>query len=332
MTYYQVLEISETATQEEIMAAFRKAAKKYHPDLNHSDNAKEMFVLAYEAYDILKDSEKRRIYDAKLRASRTQTQTGSQYYANSGGFQSSAQHKTTEDSNKKYQQYRAQAREKAEEYAKKDYQSFSDEFWGVVKKVAKGTADAVVGAAEGVAIGMAQGCLSSLFKFGIIAVIMLVILGVITCQTSSEQHQREKQFAGIYSELGKGQYYDEYTYKPESYSFSGKKVLIVDMDRQDIYNKFWHIDTKHQAQNDDEIDYLLQVDIDYVVVGHYTDGASAFRNDYTLRVIDYHKKVTVDIISGQGNQPPKTKSVSGNVGGGNDLDRKLTSWFGSQSK
>ncbi len=62
--FYKVLEISKTASQKEIQSAYRKLARKLHPDLNQSDpNAKQKFQKVQEAYDVLNDPEKRRIYD-----------------------------------------------------------------------------------------------------------------------------------------------------------------------------------------------------------------------------------------------------------------------------
>ncbi|MEZ4241509.1 MAG: molecular chaperone DnaJ [Myxococcota bacterium] len=62
--YYDVLEVSRQATPEEIKKAYKKAAKKYHPDLNRDDPAAEArFKEATEAYDVLSDDQKRRIYD-----------------------------------------------------------------------------------------------------------------------------------------------------------------------------------------------------------------------------------------------------------------------------
>lgn len=62
--YYLILEISQTATYEDIKKAFRKLALKYHPDRNKDANANEMFIEATEAYEVLKDEEKRKEYDA----------------------------------------------------------------------------------------------------------------------------------------------------------------------------------------------------------------------------------------------------------------------------
>ena len=62
--FYQILEINEDANEEEIKIAFKRLAKKYHPDLNKKDpHAKEKFIELKKAYDTLIDLEKRKIYD-----------------------------------------------------------------------------------------------------------------------------------------------------------------------------------------------------------------------------------------------------------------------------
>jgi molecular chaperone DnaJ len=62
--YYDLLGVSRKATAKDIRTAFRKLARKYHPDLNPGDkSAEEKFKQLQEAYDVLSDSKKRQMYD-----------------------------------------------------------------------------------------------------------------------------------------------------------------------------------------------------------------------------------------------------------------------------
>ena len=90
--YYKILGVSKTATADEIRKAYRKLARKYHPDVNKEADAAIKFAEVQEAYDTLSDAEKRKMYDqfgaAGPRASGFQSgQQWSQQTGPGGGFQ-----------------------------------------------------------------------------------------------------------------------------------------------------------------------------------------------------------------------------------------------------
>lgn len=83
--YYEVLGISKTADESEIKKAYRKLAKKYHPDTNAGNaQAEEKFKEVTEAYEILSDPEKRKLYDQFGSAAFDQNAEGPWGYGNAG--------------------------------------------------------------------------------------------------------------------------------------------------------------------------------------------------------------------------------------------------------
>ena len=79
--YYEVLGVDRNASDKEITSAYRKLAKKYHPDLNHEPGAEEKYKQVNEAYEVLHDKQKRAQYD----------QFGSAGVNGQGGFDGAGQ-------------------------------------------------------------------------------------------------------------------------------------------------------------------------------------------------------------------------------------------------
>src|SRR6201993_2799703 len=85
--YYGILGVKKTASQEEIRKAFRKLARKHHPDVNPGDKkAEERFKYLSEANDVLSDAKKRKIYDQLGFYSDNIDPAAAEAYARGGGF------------------------------------------------------------------------------------------------------------------------------------------------------------------------------------------------------------------------------------------------------
>src|ERR1700733_6268438 len=61
--YYQILGVTRAADADEVKRAYRKLARKYNPDVSKEKNAEEKFKEVQEAYEVLRDAEKRAAYD-----------------------------------------------------------------------------------------------------------------------------------------------------------------------------------------------------------------------------------------------------------------------------
>lgn len=107
--YYQILELDQNASQDEIKKAYRRLALKWHPDKNHSPKSHEKFIEINEAYLVLSDPLKRKAFDQIF------------------GF--SHQDPTSNNENEfdysNFEEHLKSAREKANEYANFSFHEFS---------------------------------------------------------------------------------------------------------------------------------------------------------------------------------------------------------------
>ncbi|TAL63300.1 MAG: J domain-containing protein, partial [Legionella sp.] len=65
--YYKIMGVSQDASEKDIKTAYRKLARKYHPDISKESNAEERFKEMGEAYEVLRDPKKRAEYDQYLK-------------------------------------------------------------------------------------------------------------------------------------------------------------------------------------------------------------------------------------------------------------------------
>src|SRR3954452_23555767 len=85
--YYGLLGVKKTASADEVRKAFRKLARKYHPDVNPGDkSAEDKFKQISEANDVLSDPKKRKIYDQLGFYSDNIDPAAAEAYARGGGF------------------------------------------------------------------------------------------------------------------------------------------------------------------------------------------------------------------------------------------------------
>jgi curved DNA-binding protein len=82
--YYTLLGISKNASSDAIRKAYRKAARKFHPDINKDPEAEDRFKEIGEAYEVLKDAEKRKLYNQY--GSNYKDAQNSEYQQNNNGF------------------------------------------------------------------------------------------------------------------------------------------------------------------------------------------------------------------------------------------------------
>jgi curved DNA-binding protein CbpA len=84
--HYKVLGIDKTATHAQVTSAFRKKVLEYHPDRNHSPGAKEMFIKAHQAFEVLGNPERRSAYDYLHSQPQSQPYGTSDSYRQENGY------------------------------------------------------------------------------------------------------------------------------------------------------------------------------------------------------------------------------------------------------
>lgn len=94
--YYRILGVPENAAEEDIKSAYRRLAKEYHPDVHPGDEkCEEMFRKVNEAYDVLGDPQKRKVYDGKWRS----TESGGSFHRERARDSHSAQERKVDFEN-----------------------------------------------------------------------------------------------------------------------------------------------------------------------------------------------------------------------------------------
>lgn len=105
--YYAILELNSSATERDIKVAFRRLAKKYHPDVNDTPSAPEKFQYVYMAYEVLSDPFKKNLYDELKGHNATVDPLTSEFDYDSGfgEWERKAAERGTEYANMRYEQF-----------------------------------------------------------------------------------------------------------------------------------------------------------------------------------------------------------------------------------
>jgi curved DNA-binding protein len=136
--YYKIMGLSQNATEKDIKMAYRKLARKYHPDISKEANAEERFKEMAEAYEVLKDPKKRAEYDQYLKYGHSNQQEQPHQYTwqteHTGPFQG------TQFNDDFFESLFGHARYQKQPMAGQDYQgkvtiSLEEAFTGAVKSI-----------------------------------------------------------------------------------------------------------------------------------------------------------------------------------------------------
>lgn len=141
--YYKIMGLSQNASEKDIKLAYRKLARKYHPDISKEPNAEERFKEMGEAYEVLKDPAKRAEYDRYLKNPEfdPRAQQHATWHTERGGpFQSQGQSQSGQFNDDFFESLFGHSRYQRQPMAGQDYQgkiniSLEEAFNGTVKNI-----------------------------------------------------------------------------------------------------------------------------------------------------------------------------------------------------
>lgn len=297
MNYYEILGVPHNANKELIVSAFRKLAKEYHPDRNKNPNASKIFVEIYEAYKILSDDNKRKLYDETIFV------------------------KKTDDFSKEYEDYVKKAQYEGNTLSKQKYRKV---VYHVFSSVKKGFLQTIVFIFYTIIYLLVE----LLLRYGPIFLILLLIYGISMCSIKNKnrviQNERQELYFDLFSNLAS--YNQSFPIENEKFSLENKIILIIE--NENISNVFYKLSDNNRPIMDSEIDYILKCESNLVKVGKYSDGAIGYRKDYKIHVIDYKQLKEVGVFEAIGENPPSSKTNSGDRTGLDTLLSTINSKLG----